>query len=56
MAAVAAAAYPRDTKHHLDRRNPETEGVVATEREEGNPTTAVSLAPGADVQQAVDPR
>lgn len=43
------------TKHHLDRRNPETEVVVVTEREEGNPIVKVSLAPAVDFRQVVDP-
>jgi hypothetical protein len=44
-----------DTKLHLVRRNPRTEGVVAIEQEEDNPTAMVSLAPAVDFRQVADP-
>lgn len=47
--------YPTDTKHHLDRKNLGTEGVVETGREEDNPTGMVSPAPAVDFQLVVDP-
>ena len=52
---ATAIVCPMGTKHHLDRRNPETEVVVVTEREEGNPIVKVSLAPAVDFRQVVDP-
>lgn len=52
---VAATACPMDTKDRLDRRNQETEGVAATEREVGRPMVMATLASAVDSQQVVVP-